>query len=592
MASSHHRPRGAAATSLAALLALTASALSITAAQAASCSSITAANVPLPSPASVVSLTATDVAASGAMPAYCNVSMVLSSDGDAKTSQIAVQVWLPENGWNGRFLGTGNGGLAGSISTGALQQGVAEGFATANTDMGTGLLFGCNALNCGNHTGQGKPGGLYGDPAAIHDFGYAATHLMTVAGQELTDFFYSRSANRSYFAGCSTGGNQALMESQRFPDDYDGILAGAPAHNRTHLHMAGPAVYEVTHTTPDAYLTDAALGLVHQTVLQQCAGHDGGLATDDFLTLPASCTTNAAVLECKGAANEVPCTDPAAASCTCLTKQQAAAMNHDWKGAEDSLGRRMYPGAERGTEEPVALAASNAFIGNLGLPWQQAQTEPVFDSLIFWALGPKWVWQEMFTTTSVPEPESAAEIQAIDDTKIGNSTFAKILNANSTNLKQFKQHGGRILMYQGYADPLIPSATAIDYYNAVAAADPSDVANYLRLFMVPGMWHCSGGPGANVFGGASSATTDPLDPAVDALGALVFWVENGVPPTQITATKYVNDNAAQGIAFQRPLCLYPAHAAYVSGDPTSAASYTCAASPPVTNQAFSPIYGP
>jgi feruloyl esterase len=356
--------------------------------------------------------------------------------------------------------------------------------------------------------------------------------------------------------------------------------------------MAGPAVYEVTHTTPDAYLTDAALGLVHQTVLQQCAGHDGGLATDDFLTLPASCTTNAAVLECKGAANEVPCTDPAAASCTCLTKQQAAAMNHDWKGAEDSLGRRMYPGAERGTEEPVALAASNAFIGNLGLPWQQAQTEPVFDSLIFWALGPKWVWQEMFTTTSVPEPESAAEIQAIDDTKIGNSTFAKILNANSTNLKQFKQHGGRILMYQGYADPLIPSATAIDYYNAVAAADPSDVANYLRLFMVPGMWHCSGGPGANVFGGASSATTDPLDPAVDALGALVFWVENGVPPTQITATKYVNDNAAQGIAFQRPLCLYPAHAAYVSGDPTSAASYTCAASPPVTNQAFSPIYGP
>jgi feruloyl esterase len=252
----------------------------------------------------------------------------------------------------------------------------------------------------------------------------------------------------------------------------------------------------------------------------------------------------------------------------------------------------MYPGAERGTEEPVALAASNAFIGNLGLPWQQAQTEPVFDSLIFWALGPKWVWQEMFTTTSVPEPESAAEIQAIDDTKIGNSTFAKILNANSTNLKQFKQHGGRILMYQGYADPLIPSATAIDYYNAVAAADPSDVANYLRLFMVPGMWHCSGGPGANVFGGASSATTDPLDPAVDALGALVFWVENGVPPTQITATKYVNDNAAQGIAFQRPLCLYPAHAAYVSGDPTSAASYTCAASPPVTNQAFSPIYGP
>ncbi len=574
------------------LLALTASALAMSAARASQCTSLTAAAVPLPAPATVVSLTATDVAASSTLPAYCDVSMVLSSNGDANASQIAVQVWLPETGWIGRFLGTGNGGFAADISTGALETGVSEGFATANTDMGTGLLFGCNPLNCGNHTGQGKPGGLYRDAAAIRDFGYAATHLMTIAGQELTASFYGEKPSRSYFEGCSTGGNQALMESQRYPDDYDGILAGAPAHNRTHLHMAGPAAYEITHTSPQAYLTNAALSLAHQTVLAQCAGHDGGLATDDFLTLPASCKTDAYVLQCTGAANEVPCTDASATSCTCLTDQQAYAMNHDWEGASDSLGRRLYPGPERGTEEPVALTAANLFIGDLGLTWQEPQPEPVFDSLMFWALGPNWVWQELFSTTSTHEPELAAEIQTIDNTRIGDTTFAKILNANSVDLSKFEQHGGKILMYQGYADPLIPSATSIDYYNAVADADPANVGSYLRLFMAPGVWHCSGGPGANVFGGASAASYAPLDPAYDALAALIVWVENGTAPTQIIATKYVNDDSTQGVAFQRPLCLYPSHAAYVSGDPTNAANYTCAASAPVTNQKFSPIYGP
>jgi feruloyl esterase len=503
-----------------------------------------------------------------------------------------VQVWLPESGWIGRFLGTGNGGFASDISTSALQVGVSEGFATANTDMGTGLLFGCNPLNCGNHTGQGKPGGLFRDAAAIRDFGYAATHLMTIAGQELTTSFYGQKPNRSYFAGCSTGGNQALMESQRYPNDYDGILAGAPAHNRTHLHMAGPAAYEITHTSQGAYLTNAALALAHRTVLAQCAGHDGGLAADDFLTLPASCKTDAYVLQCKGVPGEVPCTDAAATSCTCLTDQQAYAMNHDWEGASDSLGRRLYPGPERGSEEPVALAPANLFLGNLGLPWQQAQTEPVFDSLVFWALGPNWVWQELFSTTTTHQPELAAEIQTVDDTKIGDTTFAKILNANSVDLSAFKQHGGKILMYQGYADPLIPSATSIDYYNAVADADPANVGSYLRLFLAPGVWHCSGGPGANVFGGAGAASYAPLDPAYDALAALIVWAENGTPPTQIIATKYVNDDATQGVAFQRPLCLYPSHAAYVSGDTTNPANYTCAASAPVTNQKFSPIYGP
>ncbi len=554
-------------------------------------------------PATIVSFTAEDVTGGSftppggtaitGLPPFCRVAAVISSNGNPAQSQSAVEIWLPEQGWNGRYLGYGNGGFAGSVNYSSLQLGLLEGFAAANTDMGTGILFQCNGLYCGNHTGFGGiPGGLYGDNAAIRDFGYAATHLMTIAAKQVTQAYYSRKPDHSYFNGCSTGGQQALMESQRFPDDYDGILAGAPAHNRTHLHMSAPAVYEATHFAPDAYLTNAALALTHALVLHQCAGRDGGLHGDDFLTQPAQCTTDARALICHGAAGEVPCTDPQAASCTCLTPHQAEAMDHDWSGAMDDHGRQMYPGLERGTEEPVPLTPANGFTGNLGLPWQEAGTEPAFDSLMFWALGPNWVWQEMFSSPSKPRGELSREIALIDNTKVGGQTFAEVLNANSTDLSAFAGHGHRMLMYAGYADPLIPSATAIDYYNAVAKDDPA-VGTYLRLFMAPGVWHCGGGPGANAFGNLSGLLPpQPLNPADDALGALIAWTEQGIPPTQITATKYVNDTPAQGIAFQRPLCLYPAHGEYTGGRTTSAASFTCVAGKPVTNQGFSKRYGP
>ena len=568
---------------------------------ASSCTDLSSLQPKLGGTATIVSLTAQDVTGGSftepggtvlsGLPAFCRVAAVISSVGDPAKSQLAVEVWMPEAGWNGRYEGFGNGGFAGAISYPSLELGLLEGFAAANTDLGTGILFHCNSAFCGNHTGFGGiPGGLYHDQAAIRDFGYAATHLMTLLSKQVVAAYYAAAPSYSYFNGCSTGGQQALMESQRYPDDYDGILAGAPAHNRTHLHMAGPAVYEATHFAPDAYLTNAALALSHALVIKQCAGQDGGLPTDDFLTQPAQCHANARALLCTGAAGEVPCTDPNAASCTCLTQHQAQAMDHDWSGAVDSNGDKLYPGAERGSEEPVPVTVANP-AGNLGLPWQQAFSEPVFDDLMFWALGPNWVWQEMFATPSKLSPELASEIALIDTTKVGDSTFAGVLNANSTDLSAFGKHH-RMLMYAGYADPLIPSATAIDYYNAVAAGD-AGVGSYLRLFMAPGVWHCGGGPGANAFGNLSS-TLPPLvlNPTDDALAALMGWVEQGTAPTQITATKYVNDDPNQGIAFQRPLCLYPAHSQYNGGSATSAASFTCVAGKPVTNQGFAKKYGP
>ncbi len=583
-------------------LGLAGAAIFATPCRATSCTDLAGGAITLPGPAKVVAFASEDITGGTftppngppitGLPPFCRVTATLSSSGNAATSQSAVEMWLPEGGWNGRYLGFGNGGFAGSIAYTSLELGLLEGFASANTDMGTALLFGCNGLYCGNHTGYGGiPGGLYGDAAAIRDFGYAATHLMTVAAKQITAAYYSAPPAYSYFSGCSTGGQQSLMESQRFPKDYDGILAGAPAHNRTHLHLTGAAVYENTHFAADAYMTDAGLALAHAKVLQQCAGKDGGLRSDDFLTRPAMCATDAKSLMCTGAPNDVPCTDPNAASCTCLTPDQTVSMNGEWDGAKDSKGRTLYPGAERGSEEPVALTAQNEYLGNLGFNWQESGSEPAFDGLMFWALGPNFVWQELFTTPSQQEPELAAEIAAVDNTPVGKETFAGVLNADSTDLSAFAKHGGKMLMYQGYADPLIPSATSLDYVNAVEDAD-KNAEDYLRLFLAPGMWHCSGGPGANAFGNLTVPPPQPLNPADDALGALMAWREQGVAPSQITATKYVNDDPTQGIAFQRPLCLYPAYSAYQGGPKTAATSFACEPAPKVRTQAFSRFYGP
>ena len=186
------------------------------------------------------------------------------------------------------------------------------------------------------------------------------------------------------------------------------------------------------------------------------------------------------------------------------------------------------------------------------------------------------------------------EIRAIDTAPVGDTTFEQALNATSADLGQFRANGSKLILYQGWADPLIPGYAAVDYWQALRRADGFRLADYARLFMVPGMWHCSGGPGPNVFGAQDQAAPpSPGDSNDDALAALADWVETGTAPRTIIATKYANDVPAQGIASQRPLCEYPRHAAYRgSGAPTSAASFACA--PDENNRilAPAPVYGP
>ena len=377
------------------------------------------------------------------LPPFCRVTATLTPSSD---SSIKIEAWLPESGWNGRFLGTGGGGFQGVISYNALASGIQAGFAATNSDLGTGVS-GCTPLYCGSAGNMGNPlaiafgdpaaptTGLFGHPERIKDFGYRAIHLMTVRGKEIANAFYRQRARKAYFAGCSTGGQNALMSAQRFPDDYDGILAGAPAFNRTHLHMAGLYQWQNTHATPGRFIQPGQMTLINKAVLKQCVGQDGGAITDPFLTDPRDCRFDPKALQCTG--GQVP---PA-----CLTDEQVTTMRKYYAGATDPVnGQLINPGAPRGTETDDIFA--------LGLAFQERLPEPAFDGLFYWVFGPSFGYPN--SAVNFANFDFHHDIDKVDD------KLAAVLNANSTDLGEFREHGGKLLMYHGWADPLIPRKAA------------------------------------------------------------------------------------------------------------------------------------
>jgi feruloyl esterase len=509
------------------------------------------------------------------LPAFCRVTATLTPTSD---SSIKIEIWLPVATWNGRFLGTGGGGFQGVITYSELATGVQAGFAVTNSDLGTGIS-GCNPLFCGSAGNMGNPlaiafgdpanpsAGLFGHPERIKDFGYRAIHLMTVRGKQIANAFYRQSARKAYFAGCSTGGQNALMEAQRFPDDYDGILAGAAAFNRTHLHMAGLSVWQNTHAGPGRFILPGQMTLINKAVLAQCVGQDGGANTDQFLTDPRDCHFDPKVLQCTG--GNVP---PA-----CLTADQVTTIRNYYAGTIDPVtGQVINPGAERGNETDVITA--------LGLAFAEGLPEPPFDGLFYWVFGLGFGFPA--SSHNFANFDFHHDVDTVDD------QLAVVLNADSADLSEFREHGGKLIMYHGWADPLIPSQSSINYFNALVAQGRDDVERvtwksggnalrrtqtYARLFMVPGMFHCSGGPGPNVF---------------DALTPLVTWVEAGVAPDTIIATKFVNDTPP-AVEMTRPLCVFPKVAKYNgSGSTGSAANFTCVADEPDFNQKPAPQFGP
>jgi feruloyl esterase len=448
---------------------------------------------------------------------FCRVALTVAPTTD---SHINVEVWMPLTGWNNRFQGTGGGGYTGAIGYTALATGLKQNYAVANTDMGTVPATVLDGT------------ALVGHPERWLDFGSRSTHEMTVAAKTLVQAFYGQPARYSYFTGCSTGGHQALEEAQIFPDDYDGILGGAPGHNRTHLHTAFVWDYAVPHKTAGAFIPASKLAVLNSAVLAACVGKDGGLATDAFLTDPRDCGFDPASLQC--ASGDAP---------NCLTAQQVDTARKFYDGPRNSRTHaRIYPGWPLGTELGWAFLEDPALFG---LP-----AAPAFEGITTWALGLG------YNPLTLDFDTSMAKVDAV---------LAPTVNFMSTDLSRFSQHGGKLILYHGFADAIVSPVDTINYYERIMTERNLTLAeeqSFIRLFMAPGMGHCSGGPGPNSF---------------DALSSLVKWTEQGIAPTRIIATKYLNDNPAQGVQMTRPLCAYPQEARYTgSGSATSASSFACA----------------
>jgi feruloyl esterase len=479
------------------------------------------------------------------LPQFCRVHGVVRP---VPGSNIGFELWMPANGWNQKLEMFGNGGYSSFFSYATLGSLMQRGYATLATDTG--------------HTGDDPEPFVDGatDPQIIVDWGHRAVHESVATAKLVIRAFYKSEARHAYFNGCSTGGHQALMEAQRYPDDFDGIIAGDPGNNRTHLNAGFLWQFIQNHprhdnAVADMIITKDKLSLITNAVVAQCHGHDGGLATDNFLTDPRACHFDAASLLCKAGQD----------ASTCLSQQQVDTLKRMYGGARDLRnGHDIYPGWPVGSE----ANGWNTYWDNPAVP-----TEPARGNFWrFWVFNnAKWDWWTF---------DWDADMKFTDD------KLAPILNAMNPDLRPFAQNGGKLIQYHGFADPVVAPADSIDYWERVVASDREgrdnderdhdrhdmdnnvhdtdrdvhDTNLFYRLFMVPGMSHCQGGQGANVF---------------DTQTALEQWVEFGVAPETIVATKYLNNNPAQGVAFTRPLCVYPKLPRYNTGDPTSAASFTC-----------------
>ena len=465
------------------------------------------------------------------LPAFCRVVIEASPSPD---SAIRIEVWMPADAtrsWNGKFRGQGNGGFAGEIDYHALAFAVHEGYATAGT-------------NTGHSAGGTDATWALGHPEKVTDFGYRAIHKMAELAKLAIRNFYGSSPQHSYFASCSNGGRQALMEAQRFPEDYDGILAGAPANFWTHLLTKALADAQVTTLDPASYIPSSKLPAIARAVNAACDAQDG--VTDGLLNDPRQCHFDPASMLCKQDDSE-----------TCLTAPQITALKKVYEGPHDAAGTLIFPGYLPGAEEGPGGWSSWITGAAPGKSLLFAFGVGYFSNMVY----EKANWN--YRDAKIDEALKAAE-----------GKTEKILNATDPNLTAFKARSGKLILYHGWNDAAISALNSINYFNRVARKmGQAETNEFARLYMVPGMQHCGGGPGANSFG---QGRVFEKDPQHNMELALEQWVEKGTAPSAIVATKYVDDDPAKGVKLTRPLCPYPQEAKYKgSGDTNDAANFVC-----------------
>jgi Tannase and feruloyl esterase len=462
------------------------------------------------------------------LPAFCRVAGVSKPTTD---SDIEFEVWLPMAGWNGKFRGVGNGGFAGAIDYQQLGSAIAHGYASASTNTGHGTQGGVDAS------------WALGHPEKIIDFGYRAIHVTAVNAKMIIAASYGSPAKRSYFSSCSNGGRQALMEAQRFPEDYDGIIAGAPASYWTHLLANAAWDVQALLQQAESYIPAAKLPAIQAAALAACDAMDG--VKDSVIEDPSRCHFDTSVLLCKGKENDA-----------CLTGAQVAALNKLYAGGRTSTGKLVFPGYSPGGE-----AEPNAWALWITGPGPEKSLMYLFATQFFKNMvfgDPQWDFRRF---------NVGRDVAAADE------KMARYLNANDPDLLRFQKRGGKLILYHGWSDAAIAATATIDYYRRVTAKmGAAQTAKFVRLFMVPGMEHCVGGEGPDDFGQAGAGSGDERH-SINT--QLEHWIENGAAPNSVIASKH--DKAGR-VTRTRPLCAYPEVAKYKgTGSTDSADNFVCAA---------------
>ena len=462
------------------------------------------------------------------LPAFCHVVAEAKPTAD---SDIKLEVWLPVSGWNGKLQGIGNGGFAGLIDEMQLANAVKHGYAATATDAG--------------HTGSPVDAAwAMGHPEKVIDFGHRGIHEMTRVAKAVVQAYYAKAPQRSFFAGCSDGGREALMEAQRYPEDYDGILAGAPANYWTAL--LATAAYDTQALTldPASFIPPAKIGMLAAAVNAACDQMDG--VRDGILNDPRECHFDPTTIQCKGEDSD-----------KCLTAAQATALKKLYAGTPDSAGDIVYPGYLPGAEEGQ---------GGWGL-WITGPA-PAKSLMAFFGNG-------FFSDFVYEKPDWDYKTFKVDaGLKAANEKTAQALNATNPNLRAFQARGGKLILYHGWNDPAISALNTINYYDTLTKAmGRKELDSFVRLYMAPGVQHCGGGPGPDSFGQVGELDFDDPMHSVDA--SLEQWVEKGKAPSMIIASKFEGQDRSHA-KMTRPLCPYPQAAKYKgAGDTNDAGSFSC-----------------
>jgi feruloyl esterase len=457
------------------------------------------------------------------LPAFCRIEATARPTSD---SEIKFEVWIPPaETWNAKFEGVGNGGYSGAIGYAAMAVALRRGYATASTDTG--------------HAGDDMKFGQ-GHPEKIVDWAYRSIHVTADAAKIIVRDHTGRLPEHAYFNGCSSGGHQALSEAQRYPEDYDGIIAGDPANNRVRQTFGFLWSWSVTHKDGVPVIPPAKLPLLTKAALEACDGTDG--LKDGVIDDPRRCHFDPAKLLCKGAA---PSGGGGGDDASCLTQPQVDAARKMYDGLKSPrTGEQIFTGWPRGSE---------GFGDSPMEGWRMYVTDPQEPMRVgffryFLFHDPNWDWQTVDWDRDLAYAEQKlAYLSAVDH-----------------DLMPFRKRGGKLLMYTGWSDPVVPPQDTVAYYDAVVKATGGleKTREFYRFFIAPGMGHCGGGPGPNQF---------------DTLTALEQWVEKGVAPEKLLASHTTGGKVDR----TRPLCMYPQVARWKgTGSTDEAANFSCVAETP------------